>query len=150
MQGKLLEIDKGMSPLRRTNDDHRLFKNRTGRFPLAPFSRRLAQGESLLLAGVPLASNANWNLALTTGWALQPKNKQSSLLVVCRASGSEHSQGQWQGRQDSSRGFGGQLPSQLSYPHTPQRYSTPGATRTPDTRFRKPLLYPLSYRGTTY
>ena len=24
---------------------------------------------------------------------------------------------------------------------------TPGATRTPDTRFRKPLLYPLSYRG---
>ena len=25
--------------------------------------------------------------------------------------------------------------------------STPGATRTHDTRFRKPLLYPLSYRG---
>ena len=25
---------------------------------------------------------------------------------------------------------------------------TPGATRTRDTRFRKPLLYPLSYRGT--
>ena len=25
---------------------------------------------------------------------------------------------------------------------------TPGATRTHDTRFRKPLLYPLSYRGT--
>ena len=25
---------------------------------------------------------------------------------------------------------------------------TPGATRTPDTRFRKPVLYPLSYRGT--
>ncbi len=24
---------------------------------------------------------------------------------------------------------------------------TPGATRTHDTRFRKPLLYPLSYRG---
>ena len=24
---------------------------------------------------------------------------------------------------------------------------TPGATRTRDTRFRKPLLYPLSYRG---
>ena len=23
----------------------------------------------------------------------------------------------------------------------------PGVTRTPDTRFRKPLLYPLSYRG---
>ncbi len=23
----------------------------------------------------------------------------------------------------------------------------PGASRTPDTRFRKPLLYPLSYRG---
>jgi hypothetical protein len=27
------------------------------------------------------------------------------------------------------------------------KYGTPGATRTPDTRFRKPLLYPLSYRG---
>ena len=26
--------------------------------------------------------------------------------------------------------------------------STPGGTRTHDTRFRKPLLYPLSYRGT--
>ena len=25
---------------------------------------------------------------------------------------------------------------------------TPGRTRTADTRFRKPLLYPLSYRGT--
>ncbi len=24
---------------------------------------------------------------------------------------------------------------------------TPGVTRTRDTRFRKPLLYPLSYRG---
>ena len=24
----------------------------------------------------------------------------------------------------------------------------PGGSRTPDTRFRKPLLYPLSYRGT--
>lgn len=25
---------------------------------------------------------------------------------------------------------------------------TPGVNRTPDTRFRKPVLYPLSYRGT--
>ena len=25
---------------------------------------------------------------------------------------------------------------------------TPGVNRTRDTRFRKPLLYPLSYRGT--
>ena len=28
------------------------------------------------------------------------------------------------------------------------RESTPGRTRTADTRFRKPMLYPLSYRGT--
>ena len=26
-------------------------------------------------------------------------------------------------------------------------YGTPGVNRTRDTRFRKPLLYPLSYRG---
>ena len=35
---------------------------------------------------------------------------------------------------------------QLSYTPAPM-CGTPGATRTHDTRFRKPLLYPLSYRG---
>ena len=37
------------------------------------------------------------------------------------------------------------LPSPVRYMVRP---GTPGGTRTHDTRFRKPLLYPLSYRGT--
>jgi hypothetical protein len=28
-----------------------------------------------------------------------------------------------------------------------KNYDAPGRTRTSDTRFRKPLLYPLSYEG---
>ena len=38
-----------------------------------------------------------------------------------------------------TNGLGHLLPGHIS--------GTPGLTRTADTRFRKPLLYPLSYRG---
>ncbi len=37
----------------------------------------------------------------------------------------------------------------LEQKRTPFGASTPGRTRTCDTWFRKPLLYPLSYRGQT-
>jgi hypothetical protein len=56
----------------------------------------------------------------------------------------------WQGRQDSNPRPAvletAALPAEL-HPCTALS-NTPGASRTHDTRFRKPLLYPLSYRGT--
>ena len=46
--------------------------------------------------------------------------------------------------EDAEKGMaGGPSPSVVS-----GERGAPGGTRTRDTRFRKPLLYPLSYRGT--
>ena len=57
--------------------------------------------------------------------------------------------GDWQGREDSNPRPAvletAALPTEL-HPCT-DISNTPGASRTHDTRFRKPLLYPLSYRG---
>ncbi len=55
------------------------------------------------------------------------------------------------GLEPTTCGFGDRCSSQLSYAPIAKAIipkNTPGATRTHDTRFRKPLLYPLSYRGT--
>ena len=50
------------------------------------------------------------------------------------------------GLEPATGGFGDRCSTKLSYTPAPLP-STPGASRTHDTRFRKPLLYPLSYRG---
>ena len=54
-----------------------------------------------------------------------------------------------EGLEPPTGGFGDRCSTKLSYAPVINNYRsyTPGATRTPDTRFRKPLLYPLSYRG---
>ena len=42
-----------------------------------------------------------------------------------------------------SQSLRGDFMSEVNY-----RVGTPGRTRTPNLRIRRPLLYPLSYRGT--
>ncbi len=70
----------------------------------------------------------------------------------CRRLGSTRRHGGWLSRSSSGggpcgRGQHGDPPAAGWRPHPKSYQGTPGRTRTCDSRFRKPLLYPLSYGG---